>query len=100
MTASTMSTSRSSSGADFTSPEVPTDDDGGGEPPPTIDVKSMPVAQLSTSRSSSPPTPRPPAPMAIPPERPRMSSILLRSPDVHLIGRPLQGERLQVQRQH
>ena len=33
-------------------------------------VKSMPVAQLSTRRSNRPPTPRPPAPMAIPPELP------------------------------
>src|SRR4051812_48436158 len=63
-------------------------------PPPRSERKSMPVAQLRTSASSSPPTPRPPALIPMPPpELPRASSMLLRSPLLHFMYRSLYGSR-------
>jgi hypothetical protein len=94
-----MSTIRSSSGEVATRPAVPTLSGGGAPPPPPImGVRSMPVAQLNTSNRRSPPTPTPPAPSAMPPpELPRRSSTLLRSPALHRIGRPSASDELQVE---
>ena len=47
---------------------------------PNMDRKSVPVAQLKRARTTTPPMP---IGTARKPERPRMSSMLLRSPDDH-----------------
>jgi hypothetical protein len=80
-----MSTSRSSVGDPVVAPEVPTVDELGEElPPPSMSKKFTPVNMLSSATTMKPPIPRgimPPPP----PDRPRMSSILPRSPALHRI---------------
>src|SRR6185295_11491272 len=84
VTASTKSTIFSSAGDVFTSPVVPTDPGvEEGVPVPRSENRFVPVAQLSTSRIKKPPIPRPAMP---PPDRPRLSSMLPRSPGVQRIS--------------
>src|SRR5207249_569141 len=74
-------TIRSSAAVVRNSPDVPTDCDGLLSPVCSKVKKFVPVSQLNTSSTRTPPMPKWATPN--PPERPRMSSTLLRSPGSH-----------------
>src|SRR4051812_21291128 len=85
-----MSTVRSSAGEAVTRPDVPVVPTAvplelDGEPPPSIEKKSTPVNMLNSATMMNPPMP---SGIIVPPDRPRMSSILLRSPAVQRMAPP------------
>src|SRR5262245_23979115 len=88
MTASTKSTVRSSAGDEGVEPELPTVSVDSLGLVGSRENRSVPVSQLSASNSKSPPIP---TVATRPPVRPRMSSMLPRSPGDHRIGPLLLG---------
>src|SRR6185503_6454808 len=84
MTASTKSTMRSSAGEVGVEPAVPLVSVGTLDPVSSNENRLVPVSQLSASTTRNPPMPieatRPP------PDRPRASSMLLRSPGAQRIA--------------